>query len=339
MTGSRKRVALAVAFVVLLAALYGAQAALTALQEAGPSGAPPLPTMESAAQLMLVGFRAMVVDVFWMQASNLQEKGRLDEAVAKYGQITRLQPDLADVWHYLIWNIMYNLPYEVEAVEDKWNLIKLGVEYTEVAAKRVPDNGYFDKDIGFMLWHRFDDRTFGEAEYLRRKFLETKGRTNFDAAIEWLEKAVVSKEFEELGEGAKDIWRRQITHTLDRWTTQAFVDGDLPTARSVAGRAIEKWQWAAQFNPSHDPKLDINLDRMKEARKRLQAVERFIESKEASDAGRVDDAIRQAEESVDAWQWLVDAWPSGPDLPGLQKAAAWLERLRVDKKAKDEKKP
>jgi len=331
MTGAKRRIAWVGGVLVLLVALYAVQTLIRAKQEATPGGAPPLPPVESAAQLMFVGFRAIFVDIFWMQASNLQEEGRIDEAVAKFGQITKLQPDLHDVWHYLIWNMMYNLPYEVQAVEDKWNLIKLGVEYSDVAAKRVPDNGFFDKDIGFMLWHRFDDRTFREAEYLRSKFRQWKGTSNFEVAIEWIEKAVRSKEFDKLSVGAKDIWRRQITHTLDRWTSQAFVDGEPEIARQVAKRAIEKWEWAAQFNKSDDPSLDRNLKGLDDAKKRLLAVEKFLPSKEAAEQKNLDKAVGLAEESLDAWQWLVDAWPSGPDLPALRKAAAWVERLKADK--------
>ncbi|NOZ21179.1 MAG: hypothetical protein GXP25_08820 [Planctomycetes bacterium] len=333
MSGARRRGALLAGAVILLAALYLVQGLITALQEKSPTGRPPLPTVESAAQLVLVGFRAVVVDVFWMQASDLQEEGQIDEAVAKYDKITKLQPDLADVWHYLSWNSMYNLPYELEAVEDKWNVIKLGVEYTDMAAQRVPDNGFFDKDIGFMLWHRFDDRTFPQAAYLRRKFREWKGKTNFEVAIEWMEKAVKSEEFKTLGEGSKDIWRRQIGYTLDRWTIQAFVDGELDTALRVAKLAVEKWEWISRFNKGDDPGININFDRLADAKKRLAAIKSFIASKEAAKQKTLDKASRLAAKSVDIWQSVVDVWPSGPDLPALQTATAWLERLNADKKA------
>jgi tetratricopeptide (TPR) repeat protein len=333
MAGVKRRVACVVFMVILLAAAYAVQGLLTAAQNEYEGGATQLPLIESAAQLMLVGFRAVVVDVFWMQASSLQEDGQIDEAVTKFDKITKLQPDLPEVWHFLVWNIMYNLPYEVETIEDKWNLIKLGLTYADEAAKRCPNSGELANKIGFMVWHRFDDRTFEEAAYLRRKFREWKGETNFEAAIQWHEKAIRSEDFKKLGVGTQEIWCRQITHTLDRWTSQAFADGELEMALKAAKLAVEKWEWVSKLHPGDPahPEVDINLERLGHAKKRLLAVEESIASKKAADAGNEAEAIEHARLSADAWQWLVDAWPSGPDLPALRKAAAWLERLKIEK--------
>jgi len=335
---TRRRIV--IAMVVLLVALYGLQCVLSAMQKHSAGGAPELPILESAAQLMLVGFRAVVVDVLWMQATELQEGSQIDESVAKYDKITRLQPDLPEVWHFLVWNIMYNLPHEVESPEDKWNLIKLGVSYADKARERcsmaLPGGGQMANQMGFMMWHRFDDRTFQEAPYLRRKFVEWRGKTSFQEAIEWHDRAISSYDYKQLRPGTREIWCRQITHTLDRWTSQTFADCDQDGALRPAREAVsgkQSWQWVAGLapgDPDH-PEVDLNLQFLKQAKWRLKAIEEFVASKKAAAAGDLAGAERHALESVSLWQQLTDAWPSGPDTPCLRKADAWVERLTIKK--------
>lgn len=331
MAERKSRIRLIVLMAILLGIVYAMQLQLTGQQEKYAGEAAQLPLVESAAQLMLIGFRAVLVDVFWMQASGLQDEGRVDEAIAKYDRITKLQPDLPEVWHYLVWNTMYNVPHEVESIEDKWNLIKLGLTYADEAGKRCPGSGTLAGQIGFMVWHRFDDRSFEEAAFLRKKFREWKGKTNFEAAIEWHEKAIRSEDYKDLGPGTQEIWCRQITHTLDRWASQAFADGDHEEALRAAKLAVEKWDWVSKLRPGDPdhPEGDLNLQFLAQAKKRLEAIEEFAASKKADASGDRAKAVEHAQKSVDSWQWLVDAWPSGPDRPALQKAESWFERLNI----------
>ena len=87
--------------------------------------APPLLAFTTVA---LGGFRGLVANALWMRAVKLQDQGNYFEMVSLADWITKLQPDMGQVWAVQAWNMTYNISIQFSAPQDRWLWVRSGIE-------------------------------------------------------------------------------------------------------------------------------------------------------------------------------------------------------------------
>ncbi len=82
------------------------------------------------ATVAMGAFRGLVVDVLWMRADALKEKGQFFDAKQLADWITVLQPRFDSVWEFQAWNMAYNISVAVPASqpEERWRWVRNGYE-------------------------------------------------------------------------------------------------------------------------------------------------------------------------------------------------------------------
>jgi hypothetical protein len=82
------------------------------------------------ATVAMGAFRGLVVDVLWMRADKLKDKGQFFDARQLAEWITTLQPRFASVWEFQAWNMAYNISVAIPAnqPDQRWRWVKNGYE-------------------------------------------------------------------------------------------------------------------------------------------------------------------------------------------------------------------
>jgi hypothetical protein len=82
------------------------------------------------ATVAMGAFRGLVVDILWMRADALKNKGQFFDAKQLAEWITTLQPRFASVWDFQAWNMAYNISVAIPAnqPEERWRWVKNGYE-------------------------------------------------------------------------------------------------------------------------------------------------------------------------------------------------------------------
>jgi hypothetical protein len=88
------------------------------------------PPSLALATVAMGSFRGLIVDVLWMRADKLKEKGQFFDARQLAEWITILQPRFAAVWEFQAWNMAYNISVAIPATqtEERWMWVKNGFE-------------------------------------------------------------------------------------------------------------------------------------------------------------------------------------------------------------------
>jgi hypothetical protein len=112
-------------------------------QEMGLVATTPLenaPPSLAFATVAMGAFRGLVVDVLWMRADRLKEKGQFFDAKQLAEWITTLQPRFAAVWDFHAWNMAYNISVAVPNTqwEERWRWVRSGYEL--LRDKAIPLN-------------------------------------------------------------------------------------------------------------------------------------------------------------------------------------------------------
>jgi hypothetical protein len=82
------------------------------------------------ATVAMGAFRGLLVDVLWLRAESLKDKGEFFDAKQIAEWITTLQPRFASVWEFQAWNMAYNISVAIPATqpEERWRWVKNGYE-------------------------------------------------------------------------------------------------------------------------------------------------------------------------------------------------------------------
>ncbi|MBN1796470.1 MAG: hypothetical protein JW804_07340 [Sedimentisphaerales bacterium] len=82
------------------------------------------------ATIALGAFRGLIVDILWIRAETLKEKGQFFDAKQIAEWIVTLQPRLTEVWEFHAWNMAYNISVALPASqpEQRWHWVKNGYE-------------------------------------------------------------------------------------------------------------------------------------------------------------------------------------------------------------------
>jgi len=142
------------------------------------------PALENAppslafATVALGAFRGLIVDILWMRADDLKEKGQFFDARQVAEWITTLQPRFAAVWEFHAWNMAYNISVAIPASqpEQRWRWVKNGYEL--LRDKGIPLNPrsiQLYRELGRIFQHKMGGVSDDAHEYYKLQFAEEIG--------------------------------------------------------------------------------------------------------------------------------------------------------------------
>lgn len=111
--------------------------------------------------LFLGSFRAVAIDILWIQLDEAREEGRWYLAREISEMISRLQPHNEEVWAMLSHDAAYNVAEgERERGEERaWPWIRYGLLRLREGVRFNPKTVYLRNQLGFFLWHKPSWRT------------------------------------------------------------------------------------------------------------------------------------------------------------------------------------
>ncbi|MBI2901941.1 MAG: hypothetical protein HYY17_17305 [Planctomycetes bacterium] len=106
--------------------------------------------------LFLGSFRAVAIDVFWIQLHDAQEARRwyLCREIAEI--LSKLQPHNEEVWAMIAWEFAYNVANgEAQRSEEKaWQWVRYGLLKLREGIRRNPRTPYLRYELARFLWHK-----------------------------------------------------------------------------------------------------------------------------------------------------------------------------------------
>lgn len=109
---------------------------------------------EIAGTLMLAGMRGLAIDILWMRAITAKEAGRYYESVALFQLISKTQPQFETVWEYMVWDMAYNIPADMDDDEARFSWYVTAVAAGVEGAMRNPRGERLLRYLAWMILHR-----------------------------------------------------------------------------------------------------------------------------------------------------------------------------------------
>ena len=246
---SLQRLAIVSSLIIfVLSGLYFLQCKINHLRRGADSEYTSFDPLEVIPITLLGSFRGALVDLLWIRGIARHEEKKFYELLAINNVIAKLQPHFTAVWIFQAWNMCYNIAYEWESPENRWRWIKAGLEFAEKGALKNPTNGDLQFEIGYIYFHKFDSRSFTNADYYRERLKEETGRDNFEQALYWVKKSLnYNSMFRK-----RIVIERTVCHILWGASLQAEKNGKLKDALEYADESIEEWDVYLQKHPE-DP--------------------------------------------------------------------------------------
>jgi hypothetical protein len=115
--------------------------------------APPEVVLGSA----IGALRGIFVDVLWIRANIMKEKGLFYEANTLAELITRLQPRFASVWMFHGHNMAYNISVATHTEAERWEWVKKGIDLLRTEALVYnPNNVDLYRELAFYFLHKIE---------------------------------------------------------------------------------------------------------------------------------------------------------------------------------------
>lgn len=158
---TKKQRAAALTFVVALLILlqhFGLERQAETIAEAPMKqlkGLPPstvLPTY--IASLFFGAFRAVAVDILWIQLRKVEEEKRWYERREIIKMISYVQPRNPEVWSHLGWHSAYNVANGFTDPKERWEWIRFGLTWLRRGISTIPNNPYLKEQLGYTLYHK-----------------------------------------------------------------------------------------------------------------------------------------------------------------------------------------
>ena len=167
------------------------------------------------ASLFFGAFRAVAVDILWIQLRKIEEEKRWYERREVIRLISYVQPRNPEVWSHLGWHSAYNVANGFTDPEKSWEWVKFGLLWLRRGIDAIPTNPYLKHQLAYTLWHKaaWKDgeldlgllKRIEEDEELQTALLPQgmargdKPRNAFELAIPWLvlgREELLTKDFE-----------------------------------------------------------------------------------------------------------------------------------------------
>ena len=171
-----------------------------------------LPTY--VATLFFGAFRAVAVDILWIQLRKVKEEKRWYEMKEVTQFISYVQPRNPEVWSHLAWDSAYNIANGFTDKEESWKWVKFGLLWLRKGITTLPNEPYLKHQLAYTLFHKVSWRD-GELDLdlLRRiegdaelqaaippdGMKSARPLTAFELALPWLEWAredLMDKEYQ-----------------------------------------------------------------------------------------------------------------------------------------------
>ena len=157
------------------------------------------------ASLFMGAFRAVAIDVLWIQLRKVEEERRWYERREILKMISYFQPRNPEVWAHLGWHSAYNVANGFSDPDRAWEWARFGLEWLRDGVDRLPKSAYLKFELARTLSHKpswnlgtldqdFLKRVEGDKE-LQAKLRPGGGQdpgpplTAFELAILWMERA------------------------------------------------------------------------------------------------------------------------------------------------------
>jgi hypothetical protein len=164
----------------------------SARQEMGLISNEPLenaPPSLAFATVAMGAFRGIVVDILWMRADQLKEKGQFFDAKQLAEWISILQPRFAAVWDVLAWNMAYNISAAIPASQwqERWRWVRNGYELLrDKGIKMNPRRIILYRSLAWTFQHKIGGVTDDcHKHYKRELALSMRGLLGEDPANEY----------------------------------------------------------------------------------------------------------------------------------------------------------
>ncbi|HLY72551.1 MAG TPA: hypothetical protein VKU80_00400, partial [Planctomycetota bacterium] len=111
-----------------------------------------LPTY--VASLFFGAFRAVAVDILWIQLRKVEEEKRWYERREILKLISYVQPRNPEVWSHLGWHSAYNVANGFTDPEKSWEWVKFGLLWLRRGISALPNSPYLKDQLAYTLWHK-----------------------------------------------------------------------------------------------------------------------------------------------------------------------------------------
>ena len=101
--------------------------------------------------------KGILVDVLWVRATILKEKGLFHEANTLAEMITKLQPRFPSVWAFQGHNMAYNISVATDTEAERWEWVKKGIDLVRNEGLRQnPDDVELYRELAFWFSHKIE---------------------------------------------------------------------------------------------------------------------------------------------------------------------------------------
>jgi hypothetical protein len=140
--------------------------------------------------LMMGGLKSLAVIYLWVRYSDLIQDRQWLQAEQYAEIITRMQPRNEEVWSYLVRDLVYNIPANLDDRREKWKYISRGIAMGMEGARWNPLSPFIKYELGFILYHRLEQDPLLVAIYQqeRRRSPFTDSRLWFDESMRALDR-------------------------------------------------------------------------------------------------------------------------------------------------------
>lgn len=123
------------------------------LTRAAPlENAPPVLAFTTVA---LGGFRGLIANALWMRMDELQQDGKYFEMVQLADWISKLQPNVPQVWVHLAWNMSYNVSVQIPDLAARWPWVRRGIELLRDEGLRYnPHDPLIYRELAWHFQHK-----------------------------------------------------------------------------------------------------------------------------------------------------------------------------------------
>ena len=204
-----------------------------------------LPTY--VASLFFGAFRAVAIDVLWIQLKKAEDERRWYERRELLKMISYVQPRNPEVWSHLGWHSAYNVANGFTDGKKHWEWVRFGLTWLRQGIRMIPANAHLKYELAYTLLHKPSWREVDLDLPLLRKIEEDldlqkdllpddvpsdgRVRSAFELGRLWLERA--RGDIERLGERAHKTQMGLLIY-------QSSVDGFI--RRAIYLEAIRAWQ-------------------------------------------------------------------------------------------------
>jgi hypothetical protein len=153
------------------------------------------------ASLFFGAFRAVAVDILWIQLRKVEEEKRWYEHREIVKLISYVQPRNPEVWSHLGWHSAYNVANGFTDPEKSWEWVKFGLLWLRKGISTLPNDSYLKDQLAYTLWHKPSWRD-GELDFELLRRIESdpelqaamrpdgvaaeRPQSAFELAIPWL---------------------------------------------------------------------------------------------------------------------------------------------------------